>query len=106
MMKIPFNRLNAAQMERLTLLASEASEVIQAITKVQLHGYHSCHPERGTTNQQDLEEELGHFQNALKLMYECGDVRAEEVLRSRINKQETFKPYLHHQSEWLACPSK
>ena len=101
-MKKPFNKLDASQMERLTLIASEAAEVIQAITKVQLHGYDSHHPDRPfTDNRDELEEEIGHFQNALSLMYECGDVRAERVLASRINKHETFKPYLHHQQEWL-----
>ncbi len=97
-----FNGLTPAEAERLTLLASEAAEVIQAITKVQLHGYEGHHPDRPmATNRIELEEELGHFQNALRLMYDAKDVDPAEVLASRIRKSSSFITYLHHQPKEL-----
>ena len=40
-----FNRLSPAEDERLTVLAEECSEVIQAICKIQRHGYESFNPD-------------------------------------------------------------
>ena len=39
----PFNQLDCAAAERLAVLAEEAGEVVQAVTKILRHGYDRVH---------------------------------------------------------------
>lgn len=52
--------MNDAERERLTMLAEEAAEVVQAVTKILRHGYDSYYPgdPKRSTNQELLQEEL------------------------------------------------
>ena len=56
-----FNDLEPCDDEMLTVLSEECAEVIQAVSKIQRHGWHSVHPSGGLTNREDLEKELGHI---------------------------------------------
>ncbi len=53
-----FNNLTPGAAERLAVLAEECGEVIQAVSKIQRHGYDSGHPRGDTSNVDDLEYEL------------------------------------------------
>lgn len=49
-----FNQLTPAQDERLSMLAEECAEVIQAICKIKRHGYASHHPDAPSVTNADL----------------------------------------------------
>jgi len=94
---MPFNQLTPAKAERLTLLAEECAEVIQAITKILRHGYDSYNPceSAGLSNRQHLEREIGHVDAAFNLMGH--DISTNAVHKYSIKKSKEVKKYLHHQ---------
>jgi NTP pyrophosphatase (non-canonical NTP hydrolase) len=96
-----FNQLTPAEDERLALLAEECAEVIQAVTKIQRHGYASCHPTTGVNNCVTLTREMGDLLAAMQLLYDAGDVCEKAVLLACRNKQDAVNMYLHHQSKGL-----
>ena len=91
------NQLSAAEDERLALLAEEMGECIQAIGKIQRHGYESRGLAGGPTNRQQLEIELGHVKYAKILMSRCGDIDFSKTKLSAVRKSHTVGKYLHHQ---------
>lgn len=91
------NKLSAAEEERLALLAEEMGECIQAIGRIQRHGYESRHPAGGPTNRQQLEIELGHVKYAKILMSRCGDIDFSKTKLSAVRKSRTVGRCLHHQ---------
>lgn len=94
-----FNRLTPAQDERLALLSEECGEVIQAIGKIQRHGYHSWNPEVvGThTNKEDLERELGHVFCAVTMLIKAADLDIDAIEASLYKKEQKVGKYMHHQ---------
>jgi len=64
-MNEPFNQLTAAQAERLAMLAEEAGEIVQCVTKILRHGYESVDPtlpeHKQITNRRHLNQELGEL---------------------------------------------
>lgn len=94
-----FNRLNAAQAERLALLAEEAGEVVQAVAKILRHGYASTNPDgdRETTNRTALAKECGDFLAALRLATDARDFDDEDVRSYMAQKLRKVRRYLHHQ---------
>ncbi len=95
-----FNKLTAAQTERLALLAEECGEVIHVIGKILRHGYESTNPDNGTgeTNRAMLEEEIGEVQQAVTMMATNGDIDSLEVNRAQARKANRVGRYLHHQA--------
>lgn len=94
-----FNKLTAAQMERLFMLSEELGEAQQAIGKVLRHGYSSTHPDGGPTNKESLERELGDVV-AITLMMSDADDLDEYKIESWIDTKRTkVKKYTHHQEE-------
>ncbi|MCP4596182.1 MazG nucleotide pyrophosphohydrolase domain-containing protein [Neptuniibacter sp.] len=91
-----FNKLTPAEAERLSILAEECAEVIQAIGKIQRHGFDSRHPNGGPSNRNWLEKELGDVLAAKHLMLEGGDIDDEHIGKSFTNKLFTIPEYLHH----------
>ena len=92
-----FNGLSNAEVERLDMLAEEAAEVIQAISKIKRHGYESFHPDspNGPTNRQMLENEIADFYAIAGVMEDVKDVTVEgEAVRQAIKKK---RRYTHHQ---------
>jgi NTP pyrophosphatase (non-canonical NTP hydrolase) len=60
--ELPPTSLRQAQTNfLLDKLQEEAAEVIQAVNKIRRFGENSSHPERSTTNKQDLVNELEDF---------------------------------------------
>lgn len=92
-----YNNLTPAEAERLTLLSEECAEVIQAIGKIQRHGYSSCHPETRIGNRLALEKECGHVRHAMIRLCSAGDLSKEEIHAQADAKAVNVKPYLHHQ---------
>lgn len=92
-----FNKLSAAQIERLAILAEECGETVQATMKVVRRGYDRKHPRKpGPTNRGHLEEEIGNVLNAVEMMVEAGDVRSKKIKESLESKRERVKKYLYH----------
>ncbi len=94
-----FNQLSEAEHERLSLLIEECSEVIQAATKILRHGYASNNNgQLQEANRQAIERELGHVQNAYRLMLLAGDVDPNKVAVHADSKARRIAPFLHHQA--------
>ncbi len=91
-----FNGLTPAQAERLTLIAEEAAEVIQAVTKIQRHGFGSCHPTGGPDNRHALEIELGDLHTAVRMSVDAGDLDVLEMDAAAKRKAQNVGRYLHH----------
>ena len=73
-----FNKLSAAQIERLAILAEECGETVQAAMKIIRRGFDRKHPRKqGPTNRGHLEDEIGNVLNAIDMMVDAGDVRLE-----------------------------
>jgi hypothetical protein len=87
--------LTNAEIERLSLLAEEASEVVKACMKILRHGYENSY-DNGQTNRAALEEELGHEYYARILMLEAGDIDIDKIIQSRRAKVEKGT-FLHFQ---------
>lgn len=93
-MSDPFNRLTPAEVERLSMLAEEAAEVIRAVGKILRHGYFNCHPDTGVTNHIMLAHEITDFQAVAAAMERAGDVYPPDDLRKRWARKLR---YTHHQ---------
>lgn len=98
-MSTHFNQLSPAQSERLTIVAEECGEVVQAIGKILRHGYGSVHPADtdGPNNRERLERELGDLRAVVQMMLDAGDVEPLAVQQYAISKASRMRPYLHHQ---------
>ena len=73
-------------------------ECIQAIGKINRHGYESKYPpETGPTNRAKLEKELGDVMLTVYTMIAKKDIDPEVIGMRVAEKHETIKPYLHHQ---------
>ena len=98
-MNQPFNGLSNAEAERLALIAEEAGEVVQAVTKILRHGYESYHPNSRLNNREDLESEIGDFEAAVDLLQRKGDVSKIAIRDHKKDKLERVKEFLHHQGK-------
>jgi len=92
-----FNELSPAQAERLALLIEEMGEALQALGKIQRHGFDKRHPAGGPTNRQQLEHELGHVQTAIALMCKSQDIKKINIDASKNVKDKTIGLFLHEQ---------
>jgi NTP pyrophosphatase (non-canonical NTP hydrolase) len=93
-----FNKLTPAEDERLTMLAEECAEVIQAVTKIQRHGYDSHHPDGGPDNRDNLQRELTDMSGVLCLMIEAKDILPGTYLGTHKAMRRKLR-YAHHQGE-------
>ncbi len=96
---IPFNELNAAEVERFSLLAEEASEVIYAVMKILRHGKDSSNPivcDTDTSNSRKLATECGDFLAAMQLCFNNGDISELHVAMGKEAKLLNVGQYLHH----------
>lgn len=94
-----FNELTEAEAERLALLAEECAEVIQAVMKIQRHGYESYNPDvpASPSNRAELEKELGHMAHAVDRMLLATDFSEDAINASADQKAAKIEQYLHHQ---------
>lgn len=85
------NQMTEAERERLEMLAEEAAEVIQAVTKILRHGYDSYHPDDPfMTNWKLLHEEILDVSAILGEMNRRGDLNfqaTEQEVEDRWNKK-------------------
>lgn len=97
----PVTGLTEAQNERLTHLAQECSEVIKAVTKIQLHGYMSHDPSKDPrpNNEDDLKTELGQMIMAVTRLNLHDDLgfSIRDAVRSSLQLYEKKKQYFHFQ---------
>lgn len=98
----PITRLTLAQRERLEMLAEEAGEVVQAVTKILRHGYESYHPDVADireNNKKALEKELLDLWCVYERMadyYDIGKLNFYGSAERWMNKLQ----YTHHQPEF------
>lgn len=90
-----FNKLSAAEEERLHYLIEECSEVIKCCTKILRHGYDSKDPTnlKHPGNRTHLEIECSDVIKAFNLMIKNGDIKIVQM-----NNLPSMK-YFHHQGE-------
>lgn len=89
--------LSPNEAERLEMLAEEAGEVVQAVTKILRHGYESYHPQApAASNRKMLNTELGDLIAVHVLMMTEGDLPEIPVaeIPPRIRSKLHFT---HHQ---------
>lgn len=93
-----FNNLTPAEDERLALLAEECAEVIQAVAKIQRHGYNSVNPlvSGGRNNRGHLEKEMGDVRAAMIILCEAGDTDKAAVHSLADKKLREVGRWLHH----------
>lgn len=101
-----FNGLSPAEDERLAMLAEEAGEIVQAIGKIQRHGYANGHPcdvtlhgnvINGRDNRANLEREIGDLLGIVDHMKKRGDLDGVRILARRDEKMKRAAQYLRHQ---------
>jgi hypothetical protein len=93
-----FNRLTPDEQERLVVLSEECAEVIQVVSKILRHGYESFHPSKpkGLGNRGQLQKELGHVLNAIRMMDRKADITSSVLYFHRDQKTRSIGKYLHH----------
>lgn len=94
-----FNGLTPKEAELLALLAEECGELVQAIGKIQRHGFESVHPEgrdEGRTNRRNLVREMGDVGAAIELLIGQDIVNGGQVHRAMIDKLDRVGKWLHH----------
>ncbi len=95
----PFNELTPAEVERLSMLAEEAGEVVKAVGKILRHGYGSCHPVTKVHNGCALGEEIEDFFRVASHLKACGDVDfAETVFDDGLGKKAKYMHHLHDET--------
>ena len=94
------NQLNPAEVERLSLLAEECGEVVQAVGKILRHGYESYNPKDPDqrSNRELLEIELGDIRASVNLLVQSGDLDEDNLRRATTRKQIKVRQFLHHQN--------
>lgn len=93
-----YNKLSQAQEERLAMLAEEAAEIVQAVTKILRHGYESHHPDTpDLTNRRHLAYEVGNFSRVANLCFDAGDWELVDERRGYEAKDKNMKRFTHHQ---------
>lgn len=91
------NGLTGAQMERLVIIAEEAGEVIQAVTKILRHGWRSTHPScPSMDNGAHLVKELGDLRAAIQLCIQAGEILQPSYQYHALEKLARVKKYLHY----------
>ena len=95
------SRMETAEIEELIEhLTEEAGEIVTAAMKAARHGFKSHHPDRSTTNKEDLEYELGNLMAVKARLVDLGILDDENIKQSFDEKMETIEAgtfYHHHQ---------
>lgn len=91
-------KITPAEAEICNILLEEASEVIQAVSKVFRFGWDSCHPDvPNITNKEHLTEELGDLLAMVKILCDKGIidknllVSAIEYKTTKLSKYSNIK---------------
>jgi hypothetical protein len=94
--------MTEAEKERLTMLAEEAAEIIQMVTKILRHGYDSYHPNDPlrTTNNILLQEEITDMLSIIYAMNEVDDMDVD-LYDDYLHEERWSKKlkWTHHQKD-------
>lgn len=92
-----FNGLTPQQTELLDVIAEEAAEVIQIISKIKRHGYDSHDPVTGKGNREWLEDELMDFLATSMQLSIQGEI--DNIYQTSVLDQVWAKKlkWMHHQ---------
>lgn len=88
-----YNGLTEAEAERLAMLAEEAAEVIHVVGKILRHGYEQKHPDKGTTNRENLRSEMIDFGAVQNALFDSGDIKT-------ITEIEKHNVWHVHKMKW------
>lgn len=92
-----YHNLTPEQLEILTKISEESAEVIQAISKIQLHGLESIEPDTlGPTNRERLEKELGDLLFFIGLAVDRGILSHALISQAVEARAKRPNQYLHH----------
>ena len=102
-----FNGLSPAETERLAILAEEAGEIVQIVSKALRHGLDFKHPETGETNRAAIARELGDLDAICGRMVAAGDLNQMQVKVASQRKTKKLPRWTHHQpdSTWPNEPA-
>lgn len=94
-----FNKLSAAQIERLAKLTEECGEISQMVGKTIVHGFENTHPRKPEegTNRERLEKEIGGLLCVIDIMTRRGDLSYEAIFAAQEAKRVEIGKYLYHQ---------
>lgn len=97
-----FNKLTPAEDERLAKLSEECAEVIQAVCKIQRHGYRSRDPDAigvypNYTNRELLQQEIMDVLIAVARLSKRDDIDLGNVEAAVEVALRTSGRYMHHQ---------
>jgi hypothetical protein len=84
-----------ADRELLVILAEEAAEVVQAVTKILRHGLDNHHPHGSELNREALGRECGEFSEVLSQLAERQIVAAQDIDFGARCKREDLPRWLH-----------
>lgn len=94
-----FAKLTEGARERLEMLAEEAGEIVQAVTKILRHGYDSYNPNDPLkiTNKDNLELELADLLSISRRMIYEGDIEGDYEYLSTYDIWNSKTKFTHHQ---------
>lgn len=94
----PAPQFTAQQYERIGILFEELGETLQALGKVQRHGFDSVNPfeVRAGTNLEQLEREIGHVFAAMQLLTEVTDLSLVRISGHCEDKKRNVQKWLHY----------
>ncbi len=105
-MNNPFNKLTAAQAERLAVLFEECGEIVQAVGKTLRHGYDSRHPHKpGPDNREYIQDEISDLVAWISFMVAHGDFTEQGCMRDIDARISAKLRYCHHQ-DFKPAPAK
>lgn len=83
----------------LEILAEEASEIIQAKSKIIRFGLDDYHPKNGLPNRQKLEEEIGHFLAVVDILVQQRIITDKGIRKGKVGKlKKMFEWYFGEES--------
>lgn len=101
----PYPPLNPAEIERLSMLAEEAGEIVQAVGKILRHGYLSHHPDAVApdedhappNNRNDLEAEINDLIAVAFILGACREIEIAKPWPKWLPIIERKLRYTHYQ---------
>jgi NTP pyrophosphatase (non-canonical NTP hydrolase) len=90
--------------ERLVMLAEEAAEIVQAVSKILRHGKHNYNPNdhEKITNIEHLAREIADFYAIIHAIYENEDIPLEVLYSTMEEPEKTWSRklnYTYHQGK-------
>lgn len=89
--------MNAAQRERLYVLAEECGETVKAVNKALRHGFDKVNPyDVGAgTNRSQIEQECGDVLAAIRMVAAASDIDIKRIEKRASNKADSIRQWMH-----------